>query len=292
MTFGTDRSNDYLQGIQRAERDGLIIYARTDAATELISDDYSHIGSGGGAPVSLKYTNTRPLSFLARQILNLYESSAKFRFLELGPGAGVACASVNRFLPQAEIDTVSLTPLNPYLRFSCHDLYAHIAEPPLHVTSSSCLFEPCALPFVRHQYIGRFPNEIIPPNNDYHFIYENHGAILYNFDPHRRDGSTELGHASIVSALSLLRPDGTMLITASDGSCRMEELLESIMVETDVVVTCKRTTAYHSLPCIVAKGESPLSARLRRSGLLPEPERILRLESNALDDVMLKVCAF
>ncbi len=258
MSLGPNRSNRYLQGIRKAKQDGLIAYARNNASDRSdISDDYSHICHGGEARLLLKYTNTRPLSALARHILSLYRNDAGVRVLELGPGAGAACAAVNRLLPDASIDTVSLTPFNPYLRFRWDDMYGHIAAASLHENHLSCFYELCSRPFVRNQYIGRFPSEISPRQGDYHFIYENHGAIFYNFDPDERDGViTELERAALSSALSLLRPDGTMVIMASDGSYRIENVLESMTCNTDVIVICKRTLAYHSLPCIVARSES------------------------------------
>jgi hypothetical protein len=114
MSLGLGRTNWYQQGIRRAERDGLIHYAcRNIGRPFAVSDHHGHISHEDEAPVLLKYTNTRPLSFIARQILDLYGNTPDLRFLELGPGAGVACATVNRQYPYAEIDTVSLTPLNP-----------------------------------------------------------------------------------------------------------------------------------------------------------------------------------
>jgi hypothetical protein len=82
------------------------------------------------------------------------------------------------------------------------------------------------------------------------------------------------------------------VIAASDGYHRMEDALESMTTDTDLIVTCKRTTAYHSCPCIVAKKESPLSGRLREneSGLLPKSQRVLRLETDAMENVISKVC--
>jgi hypothetical protein len=288
-----DAIDSYLEGIRRAERDGLIAYARANLDQAIVSDDYSHISRRRDASLALKYTNTRPLSFLARRIFNLYRNGPDVRFLELGPGAGAACAAVSRLRPDAQIDTVSLTPLNPYLRLRWDDMYLHIAEPSLQVESLPRFYEPCCRPFVRHQYIGRFPDEICLRPNEYHFIYEDHGAILYNFDPFRRDEAAELGRASISSALSALRPDGTMLIMASDGSYGMEDAFESMTSDTDVVVTCERTRTYHSFPCIVARGESLLAARLRESagGSLPSSGRVLRLEASELEDVIVEVCA-
>src|SRR3954463_16269320 len=103
MSLGPDRSSWYLQGIRRAERDGLIDYARKGIDNpSVVSDHHGHICRHDGAPVLLKYTNTRPLSFIARQILALYKTELNVRFLELGPGAGVACATVNRVLPHAK----------------------------------------------------------------------------------------------------------------------------------------------------------------------------------------------
>jgi hypothetical protein len=295
MSFEPDRNDWYLQGIRRAEQDGLIDYARKNIGNEFVSDDYGHISHGDGAPLLLKYTNTRPLSSIARQILNLYRNDSDARFLELGPGAGVACATMNRLLPDVKIDTISLTPLNPYLRFRWDDVYDHITEitePFFAEKRLSGLYSSCSLPFVRSQYIGRFPIEIDLPKNNYHFIYENHGAIFYNFHPYVNDERMELARTSISSALSLLRRDGTMLIMASDGSYRMEDALESITADADVIVTCIRTTAYHSFPCIVAKKDSPLSTRLREDekGLLSISERVLRLEPRTLEKVISKIC--
>jgi hypothetical protein len=295
MSRGPERSN-YLQGIRRAEQDGLIAYAcgarDKSVRRACLTDEYSHVCDGDGGPLSLKHTNTRPLSFVARQLLNLYRNEPDVRFLELGPGAGVACAAVNRLLPGATIDTVSLTPLNPYLRFRRDDLYACIVEPWLRENGPSHFFDACSLPFVRNQYIGKFPSEIGLPKESYHFIYESYGAIFYSFHPSDDDEPTELSRASISSALSLLRRDGTMLIMASDGSYRMEDTLESITVDTDVVVTCRKTTGCQIFPCLVAKQASPLSRRLRESesGLLSKSERVLRLDYQTWEDIISKIC--
>jgi hypothetical protein len=295
MSRRPERSN-YLQGIRRAEQDGLIAYSHSlrdeSVRRAHLSDEYSHIGDGHGEPLSLKYTNTRPLSFVARQLLGLYRSDSDIRFLELGPGAGVACAAVNRLLPRAAIDTVSLTPLNPYLRFRRDDLYECIAESRAQQEGLSYFFDACSLPFVRYQYIGQFPSDVSLPKESYHFIYENYGAIFYNFHSNENDKPMEFARTSISSALSLLRRDGTMLIMASDGSYRIEDALESATIDTDVIVTCKKTTSCYIFPCIVAKEESPLSRRLRgdKSGLLSKSERVLRLDFQAWENIISKIC--
>jgi hypothetical protein len=294
MSVGTDRSNWYLQGIRRAEQDGLIDYARKSIDNRSpVSDDYGHICHGDGAPLLLKYTNTRPLSFIARHILNSYRTEPDVRFLELGPGAGVACATVNRLLPHAKIDTVSLTPINPYLRFLWDNMYDHITDRFVREKDPLPFYSSCCRPFVRNQYIGKFPGELHLQKDNYHFIYEDHGAIFYNFQPNGNDESRELARASVSSALSLLRQDGTMLIMASDGAHGVEDALESITTGADVIVTCKRTTAYHSFPCIVARKQSPLSIRLREDekGLLSKSERVLRLNLQTLEKVISKICA-
>ena len=294
MSVGPDRSNWYLQGIRRAEQDGLIDYARKNIDNQsLIPDDYGHICHGDEASLLLKYTNTRPLSFIARQILNLYRTEPNVRFLELGPGAGVACTTINRLLPHAKIDTVSLTPINPYLRFLWDNMYDHIADRFVREKDPLRLYSSCCRPFVSNQYIGRFPGQVHLQKENYHFIYEDHGALFYNFHPNGNDESMELARASVASALSLLRQDGTMLIMASDGAHRMEDALESFTTGADVIVTCKRAAAYHSFPCIVAKKQSPLSMRLRQdeSGLLSKSERVLRLDLETLEKVISKICA-
>jgi hypothetical protein len=294
MSPGPDRSNWYLQGVRRAEQDGLIDYAcKAIDNRSFVADDYGHICDGDGAPLLLKYTNTRPLSFIARQILDLYRTELDVRFLELGPGAGVACATVNRLLPHAKIDTISLTPINPYLRFLWDNMYDHIADRFVRENCPSRFYASCCRPFVHNQYIGKFPGETRLQKDNYHFIYEDHGALFYNFHPNGNDESMELARASVSSALSLLRQDGTMLIMASDGAHRTEDALESITTDADVIVTCKRTAAYHSFPCIVARKESPLSIRLREheNGLLSKSERVLRLDLKTLENVISKICA-
>jgi hypothetical protein len=172
-------------------------------------------------------------------------------------------------------------------------MYDHIADRFVREKCPLGFYSSCCRPFVRNQYIGTFPEEIHLQKDNYHFIYEDHGAIFYNFQSNENDESMELARASVSSALSLLRQDGTMLIMASDGGHRMEDALESIATGADVIVTCKRTTAYHSLPCIVARRESPLSARLREAekGLLSKSERVLRLDLQTLEKVISKICA-
>jgi hypothetical protein len=218
------------------------------------------------------------------------ETTRTFDFWSWGPG--VACAAVNRLLPRTTIDTVSLTPLNPYLRFRWDDLPEGTAESCLQEGSLADFFDTCSLPFVRNQYIGRFPSEISLPKQSYHFIYEHYGAIFYNFHPNESGEPMEFSRASISSALSLLRRDGTMLIMASDGSYRMEDALESVTGDTDVVVTCNKTTACHIYPCVVAKEKSPLSMRLRgsKSSLLSQFERVLRLDFQTWENDISKIC--
>lgn len=84
-----------------------------------------------------------------------------------------------------------------------------------------------------------------------------------------------------------------MLIMASDGGHRIEDALEFITTGADVIVTCKRTAAYHSFPCIVARKQSPLSIRLRedKKGLLSKSERVLRLDLQTLEKVVSQICA-
>jgi SAM-dependent methyltransferase len=292
MPFEPDRTGWYLQGIRRAEQNGLIEYARDDADWSVASDAYGHIGHEEGVPLLLKYTNTRPFPVVARRLLDLYSNSTDVRVLELGPGAGVACAAMNRLLPGAKIDTVSLTPLNPYLIFCRDSVHDRIKQPSLHEKGLLDLYAARASPFLHNQYIGRFPTEVRLPRADYHFIYDNYGAIFHNFHENT-NAPIELAQASIAAALSLLRGDGTMLIMASDGFYRLEELLQAAGTDTDVIVICKRSTGWDPCPCIVAKKDSPLSTRLREdeSGLLPKSERVFRLEQQEFEKTISHICA-
>lgn len=288
MRLAPDRTGWYLQGIRRAEQDGLIDYARKRSDDQtVVADDYGHIRHGDAAPLSLKYTNTRPLSAIARYVLNLYRNHRDVRCLELGPGAGVACATMSRLLPDAKLDTVSLTPLNPYLRFRRDDVYRHVTEPLSPEEGLSGVYEPCTRPFVHRQYIGKFPGEVGLPAGSYHVIYEDYGPLFHGFLPGRND-SPALALAALASALSLLQPDGTMVIMASDGWYRMEEALESIATDTDTVILCNRSAGCQIFPCIVAREGSPLAMRLRAggAGLLPTSGKVLRLEWPSMEDVI------
>jgi hypothetical protein len=199
---------------------------------------------------------------------------------------------MNRLLPGAKIDSVSLTPLNPYLIFCRDSVHDRIKQPFLHEKNLLALFAVRASPFLHNQYIGRFPTEVRLPKAAYHFIYDNYGAIFHNFHENT-NAPIELAQASIAAALSLLRGDGTMLIMASDGFYRLEELLQSAGTDTDVIVICKRTTGWDPCPCIVAKKDSPLSTRLREdeSGLLSKSERVLRLEQQEFEKTISHICA-
>ena len=106
--------------------------------------------------------------------------------------------------------------------------------------------------------------------------------------------SSARARTSIAAALPLLRSDGTMLVMATDGRHGIEDALESMTAGSDAIVTCKRTVACHSFPCIVARSRSPLSTRLRKdeSGMLSNSKRILRLDSHILENLMAKTCRF
>jgi hypothetical protein len=286
------RQSNYLHGIRQAEQDGLIAYACSvhdkSVRHARLSDEYSHICDGDEEPLALKYTNTRPLSFAARQLLSLYTDDSNVRFLELGPGAGVACAAVNRLLPGAAIDTVSLTPLNPYLRFRRDDLYECITE--------SCSQEEDLSYFFMHALF--LSCEINTLDSFHQTSACRKRAIILSTRTMARSYTTSSrmkmtsSRASVSLALSLLQRDGTMLIMASDGSYRIEDALESATIDTDVLVTCKKTTSCHIFPCLVARRESPLSRRLRegRSGLLSKSERVLRLDFQAWESIFSNMC--
>ena len=283
----------YLQGIRRAEQDGLIAYAcnvhNKSVRRTRLSDEYSHLFDGGGELLSLKYTNTRPLSFVARQHRLIFTERLRRAISGIGARRRRCVRRSHCLLPDADNRYRLVTPLNPYLRFRRNDFYECTAESCLQERDLFYFFDVCSAPFVCNQYIGHFPSDISLPKESYHFIYENYGAIFYNFHPKDNAEQTELARASISSALSLLRRNGTMLIMASDGSYKMEEALKSITIDTDVIVTCRKTTACYIFPCIVAREESPLSKRLRddkSSGA----GKVLQLEFEAWQHVISEIC--
>ena len=79
---------------------------------------------------------------------------------------------------------------------------------------------------------------------------------------------------------------------ASDGWHRMEDALELLTTGTDVIVTCKQASAYHSFPCIVAGNEVRLRCAFARTKKACCQDRREYSESDlqSLEEVVSKIC--
>lgn len=112
-------SFSYLEGLQRAESEGLIVRSLTAHA-----DRHSHVPPLG----SLGHFNTRGLQETCA--LLLAGTSGYSRALVLGGGTGTACDDMKVIAPQLHLESVSFTPFNPYLRIAIreYEIFSRVRE--------------------------------------------------------------------------------------------------------------------------------------------------------------------
>ena len=295
-TRSPQRRRSYLAGVRRAEAEGHILYPDvTGAGRPRPHDHHAHLTLENSEVGGLSYSNTRPLPEVARAILAPYRDRP--RLLEMGPGAGVACSTISRMLPQAQIETTVLTPINPYLRYRSDDIYQqlhrlylrqnsarggeHASRPPtisgnlspdlvleLQDDGGEQLFEMCRRPFIATQRIGSFGRAMTGTAGPFHILYEYYGPLYYGY----LSGRTDLSIACLETALALVRTDGVMLVMASDDAGHMLAALMEQRAPLDIVVASARGERYHNRPWLLAKAESPLAGRLR-AGASSWPDR-------------------
>ncbi len=203
-------------------------------------------------------TNTRHLDSNATVLVSILEECAKQkghspRYLVMGPGAGVEIADLLAHVPAAQIDTVSLTPLNPgaILCFTAKEIEQCLGELRQHREVDMLWRRQPAFPRVpiehiwnirRHcdrlfhraksaltQFIGRFPQEW--PGNDttmdgtYGCILENRGPFYY-----------QQTNSALRSAYQLLHPGGVLYCGAPNEFIRHADI-EDICQPGDVVLS-------------------------------------------------------
>ncbi len=202
---------EYLDGIKRARDSGHIVYSGSNLLGP--RDDYAHLKdkpSKYGYDGELIAQNTRHLSHYARQILE-HVLRDGFRFIEFGPGAGIACSDASKIAENAgksiEIYTVSLTPINPFCRLK----YSQTELATMGIDKESISIGELELtgvvdmldhPYIQRQYIGRFPEDIQPPHGHYDMAYDNLGAIYYT-----------MPGDSLLHAFRSLKKDGIMILS-------------------------------------------------------------------------------
>ena len=247
---------NYIEGIRRAKEEGLIKYHDADDVLGP-PDTYSHIPKHGVR--GSFHTTTRHLNPVAKDLLNL-TARKRFRFLELGSGAGVAAGEVHKNHPNAHISTVALTPVNPYIRVMKHvreirEEVAKIMENRktarilqqkvrlatgeaitdftpykiaidfemafmLHNEFRLKIFEILKKPFVQEQHIGFFPRDVALSPRSYDFAYDVCGPFLHGND----------SRECLMAAHHALRDDGALVFERFDpDKCSLKSHTDSML---------------------------------------------------------------
>ena len=175
------------------------------------SDAFAHYSTDRFSSHGLKSTNSRRLDEISGELAKSFPG--KFTYLELGAGAGVAAATMAEKFP-AEVHTIGLTPINPFLKFPSRELRfginSSLSEDFLEVIKSmtfrsdeliTCIrrrvlppqlllelqkeygnffFVESPEPFIKKQFIGHFPEEIPLQSRSYDFVFDECGPCMYS----------------------------------------------------------------------------------------------------------------
>ena len=201
------KMDKYKEGIEKGIAMNLILVQ----GKKKRADYFDHYNEDPTFKSGFKSTNTRKLNTTVDAIAGTFPG--RFRYLELGAGAGVSAATVSEIYG-AEVHTVGLSPINPFLRFHAHYLQPddddslscnfehlirgmwHFSEetisalgrrelPPqllfeLQEEYGAMFFMESSVPFIHRQFIGRFPEDINFEGNTYDLIVDDCGACLYS----------------------------------------------------------------------------------------------------------------
>lgn len=178
LSGGAEPKNWYSSGIEKAHACGLITYLEVPTwRDQSAADSFSHIVAVNPDIVRLKFTNSRTLPRDAENLIQEVATPSGFDFLELGPGAGVAVARVRGILPEANINSVSHTPINPFLTFRqewFEDLNSNVAN--RHHDCSDVFCE-TAKPIIDKQYVGDICGYLETASAKFDFIYDSYGPL-------------------------------------------------------------------------------------------------------------------
>jgi SAM-dependent methyltransferase len=198
----------YLDGIQRARNEGLIVVAPRYDADPGVLKYSNHVPwqfNGITYQGILSLTNTRPLHPVIRLVIYLFPDSA-IRFLELGPGAGNACYELYRLAKtmgkQVIISAASYSPINPFMPIVLSGsrlLFALRRNPALDMAeqgpqgslwfiatdaafdsqndSGEVIFNVLDEPYIACQYIGNYPRSPDLGEQRFDVIYDMLGPL-------------------------------------------------------------------------------------------------------------------
>ena len=205
-------------GIGKSIALGLIAFVGDpDAAGQ--ADFFSHHGLRAAGEPALRPCNSRGLCAEALPYLqNLAPRQSQPRVLELGPGAGVAAAEIRQHLPHCRLETISLTPIDPYLWLR--------PEPGGHSRT----------PFIDRQFVGDIDPALAALTGSFDFIYDCFGPVFWQLTEVVRRNSRAAAEGLLQAILNRLAPAGVLFVAASEGAHLLEQLLDRLADATDGVV--------------------------------------------------------
>lgn len=230
---------EHLRSIQKAFARGQI---RSDE--EICFDQYlSHLkGNRLSSEASVLSRNTGKCT--SAVLKALLETKQHLELLFLGPGSGYECFDAQNMIHDrggtCYIDTIALTPFAPDIA-PHHDIKQHTLIPP----------------FVRHQWIGKFPYISGVPQGKYNIVSDQLGALFYasTKDPSRAI-KTAYAYANpnfgfIVNEVIHAHPDSILIDDDADPREKQFEEWENIKAPEDTFIRSDQSA-------ILIRGAQPL----------------------------------
>ncbi len=275
----------YMEGIHRAHAEGRMTYADhyvPESGAMQYSNHISWEVNGVYYEGGLSFTNTRSLFNGIRLVMDGYRGKS-IHFFELGPGAGNACYEFHRLAKTMHIDveihTASYTPVNPYMPLLCagDELLAHLSSNRhlkiLEQNAQGCswylldadlfrmsdekisqIFRQLDTPYIHHQYIGRYPEDMVLPSFEFDLIYDMFGPL------HRKDVG------SIVDAYSRLSEQGVLFFMFHERYRPGQIMFEGARKRSTPLFDPGDTVVVDTGNCaaLAARENSPLARRFRK----------------------------
>lgn len=133
-------------------------------------------------------------------------------------GAGVAAAEIRQHLPHCRLETISLTPIDPYLWL----------RPELGGLSRT--------PFIDRQFVGDIDPALAALTGTFDFIYDCFGPVFWHLTEAVRQDSRATAEGLLQAILNRLAPGGVLFVAASEGVHMLEKLLDRLSGASDGVV--------------------------------------------------------
>ena len=218
-------AKNYDDGIKMAVASGLIAFVSGSTRGEE-PDFFSHRSLRHSSRLDLRPSNTRSLCPEATVFLQRLSRRTRPHVLELGPGAGVAAAEIKSRLPECRLETVSLTPINPFLWLRSR----RSSDPPeLSIIRRQ-------EPYIDLQYVGHIDQALPAIRQRFDFIYDCFGPFFWELTRAVRENCFPKAEQLLRGVLGLLNTGGILFVAASDGQLWMESILKKIVRPSDKII--------------------------------------------------------